>query len=288
MNSNTVAILHKAKDTARSIEERSRGLLFNVWRQFNRHPVSKKPVFIVGCPRSGTSITADLFATHPHVANWSEAGEIWDPDTYYDPQANHHWDASMVTKEDAARLHAWFEYYRQRRGKQRFMNKHPRNSVRIGYINRVFPDAFFVHVIRDGRAVVNSIVTEIENEPFRQEIPFGNFCKPLNWREFLRDDPIEQAALQWREIVRFVLNQRGKLKGRYYELTYEDLCRDPRGTLASAFSFVELLATEEVMANVPRSLKNMNLKYQAKLSKDQIETVNEVQGAMLRELGYRV
>ncbi len=288
MNSDTSSIFQTAKGVARSLEKRANGLLFNIWRQFNEHPMSEKPVFIIGCPRSGTSITADMFAIHPHVANWSEAGEIWDPDTYYDPQANHHWDASMVTKEDAARLHAWFEYYRQRRGKQRFMNKHPRNSVRIGYIDRVFPDAFFIHVIRDGRAVVNSIVNKIQKDPFRQEIPFGNFCKPPNWREFLRDNPVEQAALQWREIVRFILDQRENLENRYYELRYEDLCRDPRGTLASAFSFVELLATEETMASLPRSLKNMNFKYRGHLSTEQIDTINEVQGPLLRELGYRV
>jgi hypothetical protein len=288
MSSNAVAILQTAKDAARSLDKQARGLLFNIWRQFNRHPVSEKPVFIIGCPRSGTSVTADLFTAHPHVANWSEAGEIWDPDTYYDPQANHHWDASMVTKEDAARLHAWFEYYRQPRGKQRFMNKHPRNSVRIGYIDRVFPDAFFIHVIRDGRAVVNSIVNKIQKDPFRQEIPFGNFCKPPQWREFLRDDPVEQAALQWREIVRFILDQRENLENRYYELRYEDLCRDPRGTLASVFSFVELLATEETMASLPQSLKNMNFKYRGQLSTEQIDAINEVQGTLLRELGYRV
>lgn len=273
-------------NAASLVVDQSTRLLFGAWRLSNRNPRLERPILIIGCPRSGTSITADLFATHPHVANWSEAGEIWDPTSYYDPQADHHWDASRVTEEDAARLHAWFEYYRQRRGKQRFVNKHPRNSVRIGYIDRIFPDAFFIHVIRDGRAVANSIVNAIESEPFRQEIPFGNFCKPPNWREFLRDDPSEQAALQWREIVRFLLDRREQLGDRYHELRYEDLCRDARGTLSSAFSFADLPATEETTAHIPRSLKNMNFKYQAERSAEQIETINEVQGALLRELGY--
>lgn len=288
MNSYRSSILQAVKDVVRSLERQTDGLLFHVWRQFSQHPTIEKPVFIIGCPRSGTSITADLFGAHPYVANWSEAGEIWDPCRYHDPQADHHWDASMVTEEDAARLHAWFEYYRKRRGKQRFVNKHPRNSVRIGYIDRIFTQAFFIHVIRDGRAVVNSIVNEIENDPFRQTIPFGNFCKPPGWREFLRDDPIEQAALQWREIVRFILDHREQLGDRYHELTYEDLCQDPRGTLASAFPAVELPATEETMTRIPRSLKNMNFKYRSELSMEQIERINDVQGALLRELGYQV
>ncbi len=36
--------------------------------------------------------------------------------------------------------------------KPRFVNKCPGNSVRIEFLQEIFPDAIFIHIIRDGRA----------------------------------------------------------------------------------------------------------------------------------------
>ena len=71
-------------------------------------------------------------------------------------------------------------------------------------------------------------------------------------------------------------------------MRYEDLCLDPQGTLASAFSAVGLPATDETMADIPQALRNMNFKYRAELTTEQIDAIKCVQGALLLELGYCV
>jgi len=257
------------------------------WRS-KGHPTLKEPIFLIGCPRSGTTIGVRLFATHPWVANWSELGHIWDPTNYYDPDAEHYWNADMVTEQAARRLHARFEYYRHKSGKPRFINKHPRNSVRIDYMREIFPDAFFIHLIRDGRAVVNSIITQTPRKPTRQGIPFANFCKPPNWRQFLRDDPVEQAALQWREIVGYVLGKRSELGDRYHEFKYEDMCSTPREVFASAFEFAGLPVSDAFLSGIPERLENRNFKYEEKFSQAQLDTINTIQKDLLQELGYKV
>ncbi|MFX0201770.1 MAG: sulfotransferase [Candidatus Hodarchaeota archaeon] len=260
---------------------------YHIWKyRLKEDPILDEPIFMIGCPRSGTSISVRLFATHHWVANWSEAGQIWDPTGYYDPDAEHCWGSEMVTKEAAKRLHSKFEWYRQTHNKRRFVNKHPRNSVRIEYIREVFPDALFVHVIRDGRAVVNSILKRIQQEPRRQKIPFGGFCKPPNWRQHLRDDPVEQVALQWREIVRYILGKKEELGTRYCEFKYEDLCLMPRDVISSAFEFAGLPASDEFLSRIPISLENMNYKYEEEFSPAQIDTINTIQKDLLRVLGY--
>ncbi|HEX6384565.1 MAG TPA: sulfotransferase [Anaerolineae bacterium] len=264
-------------------------LHYHIWKyRAKEEPVLKEPIFMIGCPRSGTTISVKLFATHPWLANWSEAGRVWDPAGYDDPSADHCWSADSVTDEDVRRLHSKFEWYRQFHKKRRFINKHPRNSVRIDYIRKIFPDALFIHVIRDGRAVVNSIVKRIERDPERQHIPFGDFCKPPDWRQYLRDEPVEQAALQWREITRYVLDKRDELGDRYYELKYEHMCQEPREVFAAAFEFAGLPVSAEFLAGIPERLRNMNHKYEENLSATQIATINTIQEELLETLQYPV
>ncbi len=261
--------------------------LCSAWlRTLGEEPTLRRPIFIVGCPRSGTTIFSQIFATHPWVAEWSEAGRIWDPYFYYDPDADHCWEAERANDYDRRRLHALFEFHRRREGKPRFVNKHPRNSVRVDYLDRLFPDAYFVHVVRDGRAVANSLLTITRREKRRQEIPFGGFCKPPNWRSRLREDPAEQAALQWDDIVRYVLRRRAglDLEGRYCEVRYEDMCRDPKETFTRVFAAVGLPASREHMGGIPDRMQDRG--GASALAERDREVVTRIQRPLLRELGY--
>jgi hypothetical protein len=248
----------------------------------------ERPIFMLGCPRSGTTVAVDLFARHPDVANLSEAQEIWDPRGHLDPEADHHWTAADVKPEDARRLHTRFEFHRRLHRKARFVNKNPRSSVRIDYIRAVFPDAVFLHVLRDGRAVAHSILREMRRDSLRQRFPFGNFCKPPHWRQLLRDDPAEQAALQWTEVVRYVRGHRQTLADSYHEFRYEDFCQNPRQVLAHAYGFAGLRVDEEVLKRLPARLDSQNFQWRASLQPTQIETINRIQKELLVELGYEL
>ena len=260
---------------------------YYAWKHRQKQPiVLREPIFLIGCPRSGTSLSARLFSLHPDVANWTEAQRVWDPVNFFDLEADHCWEASRVDAVDARRLHALFEYYRQKHHKARFMNKNPRNTVRIDYIQAIFPDAYFVHVIRDGRAVVNSILKKAEREPFRKNFPFWNFCKPPNWRQFVREDPVEQAALQWREIVSYVLARRDRLGTRYMEYRYEDLCRRPRQILKQVFQFVGLPVDDAILEAIPAVIESRNDKFRQDLTPEHIERITTLQKPVLEQLGY--
>jgi len=247
-----------------------------------------RPIFMIGCPRSGTGLALRTFARHPHVANLSEAGDLWDPRRYNDPEADHVWTVNDVMPEDTRRMHSRFEFWRRLHGAERFINKHPRNSVRIDYLRAMFPDAVFLHVVRDGRAVVNSILSRIQREPHRLRLPFWNFCKPPGWRELLRDDPAEQAALQWREILRYVFAKRAELGAAYHQFRYEDLCVAPRQVVGRAWRFAGLRCDESDLARVPGQLEDRGYKWRKELAPEQLELIGRIQRELLVELGYPV
>ena len=114
----------------------------------------------------------------------------------------------------------------------------------------------------------------------------GRFCKPPNWRDLLRNDPVEQAALQWREVVLHILTKRQELGESYHEFKYEDLCQDCRGVLGDAFAFAKLHNGVDVLELLPERLGSQNFKWQRSLDQEQIETINRIQAPLLREFGY--
>jgi hypothetical protein len=262
---------------------------FHLWRRtWGRGARLARPIFLIGCPRSGTTIAVDLFALHPEVANLSEAPEIWDPRGYEDFEADHHWAAADVRPEDAARLHARFEYHRRWHGKPRFVNKYPRSSVRIDYLRAVFPDAVFIHVMRDGRAVAASMLQALGRRRRGQVKPDMPFTHPPGWRGLIRQDKAEQVALQWGAVVGYILSKRAELGSAYHEIRYEELCAHPRAALGAAFRFAGLRADEEVLARIPERLDNQNYKWKQQLSLQQVETITRAEAALLEELGYSV
>jgi hypothetical protein len=255
------------------------------WRAL--HPTARlvAPIFLVGAPRSGTTLAVNLFGSHPDVANWSEAGRLWDPIHYHDPEAEHYWTADQATPAQIRRLHRWCEWYRQAHGKARFVNKHPRNSLRIGYLRRVFPDAQFIHVIRDGRAVVSSMLEQIGRRERRQKRPMGGFAKPPGWRAMMRDDLAEQAALQWQAIVRTVREQRAALGPAYTEVRYEALCAHPRDIYRELFRFAGLRSDDAALAGIPAQLEQSE-GWRERLAPEARASVEKAAGELLRELGY--
>jgi len=262
---------------------------FYFWRYTaGRGARLERPIFLIGSPRSGTGISSDLFGAHPDVANLSDAHMIWDPRRRFDADADHDWTSNDVTAEDAARLHARFEYHRRFHAKQRFLNKNPRSSVRIDYIRAIFPDAVFVHLIRDGRAVVASMLELVRRRPHLKHLwdaPM-RFAHPPNWRTLVREDKAEQSALQWRAIVNTVLSKRAELGSAYHEFKYEELCDDPRGVLAAAWRFAGLRVDAEALEQLPKRLENQNYKWKQQLSLQQVETITRTEAPLLKELGY--
>jgi hypothetical protein len=137
--------------------------------------------------------------------------------------------------------------------------------------------------------VANSILNEIRRAPRRRNRPFGRFCKPPGWRELLREDLVEQTALQWREIVRYVLARRERLRGdRYFEVSYEEICASPRGSYKAMFEFAGLAAGEDVLAGIPERLEDRNRPFATLFPPRDLETIERVQGELLAELGYPV
>ena len=198
-----------------------------------------RPIFIIGCSRSGTTIFLDLLKEHPEILNWSEAAQIINLD-YFFPQTEDMRNEDNATEMERRRLKTFFGLRRALSGKPRFLNKHPQNSFRIRYLNRIFPNACFVHLIRDGRATVLSNIKQVQRDSYRQKLPFGGFPKPPGWQGLLGGSWLVKFAHLWDATIRVIREdvERLGIQDRYLEVRYEDFCGDPGNVLEQVDRFL--------------------------------------------------
>jgi hypothetical protein len=156
-------------------------------------------VFIVGSPRSGTTIFGELLDDHRQLSQWYEPYFVWD---HFFRMAPHDErsadDANQRVKKQIFRD---FDRYRRNKRCETLIDKSPRNSLKIPFILEIFPDAKFIHLLRDGRDVTLSISKEwqrrrnIVNDP-GQDGQYNYFGAMAVLKKFLSRQPFMQDKLR--------------------------------------------------------------------------------------------
>lgn len=116
---------------------------------------SLSPIFVVGMPRSGTTLTAQVIAAHPQCISIGETDRAGKYDAMFRRQHwNQHAHAQIMAMAKQGGLRAIAQEFRQffgifaEGGKTRVVEKSPGNIDSLGFIRLVFPKARFVHCRR--------------------------------------------------------------------------------------------------------------------------------------------
>jgi len=154
------------------------------------------PAFLVGCAGSGTSILARVLEAHPGVTSVEEPGGPWSS-LPSGPGGSDRLTAEHATAELKESLRRWAA--EQQGGSALLLAHDPRNSLRVPFLRAVFPEAKFVHVVRDGRDVARALMVELGGDEWAA-------LRPLGWRELLDGATgYLRCALAWREVVETTL-----------------------------------------------------------------------------------
>lgn len=121
---------------------------------------SHRPIFVVGCQRSGTTMLRLMLDSHRRISCGPETRFL----EGFEPILTDDWKRlsqyGFTEEEWIRRIRDFFEGiqgdYARSRGKERWADKTPRYALMIPLILRIFPDAQVVHVIRDARDVAVS------------------------------------------------------------------------------------------------------------------------------------
>ncbi len=261
--------------------------------------MNDSPIFVGGAGRSGTTLIRVILDSHPNIACGPELkvtpilADLWHKfrTAHYPPLQEY-----LLMPEDINRIFgqmiaSLLQKYRENAGKPRIAEKSPNNVFFFQHLHHIFPESPLIHVIRDGRDVVCSLLTMNWVDP--------QTGKPV---EYTRD--ARKAAEYWASAI-----QMGRKAGndpsigpRYMELRYEAIVTEPEPTLQKLFAFIgelwdpavlkfheqeRTLAGESSADQVSRPLYAASVgRWKNDLNPADKQAVKEVAGNLLIELGY--
>jgi hypothetical protein len=154
-------------------------------------------------------------------------------------------------------------------GRSRFVDKALQNCFRVRLLNSIFPDAKFIHIIRDGRAVAFSILNKIEIAGDPNPLFRVGFKEILGDKYQSQRSELYNYGLAWAEFVRKAREASAIAQSsRYYEVCYENLVTHTYDELRNIVDFCELNWYSEFEQKIPPT-QNMNEKWKQKASKEQ-------------------
>ena len=115
-------------------------------------------VFIIGSPRSGTTILENILDCHPKITEWYEPYYLWRK--YFPCEENDVWEPKYLTEKTKECIQKEFKIFSKKSNKPLVLDKSPGHLFNTKIINSIFPEAKWIHIIRDGRDVTLSIKKE--------------------------------------------------------------------------------------------------------------------------------
>lgn len=272
-------------DTARLYGRAAARVLVNT-RPWTRPPRSRdgRHVFIVGSPRSGTTFFASVLGAQPGLVDLSEVKPV---------KAAIPGLVGLPEDEAAARLRRTLDVVRRLglAGGLRAVEQTPETSFVVRAALRAYPHATAIHLIRDGRDVVCSLLERGWLTAKRDDADDAGLAYGVHARfwveaerreEFVRASDATRAAWAWR---RYLTAARDAPPERTLELRYEELVSDPA---AVAARLAERLGLDvEPLARALGAASDSSVgRWRRDLTAEQLADVEREAGALLRELGY--
>jgi hypothetical protein len=277
-------------------------------------------VFIVGCPRSGTTLLKRVVDAHPEIAITRET----------------HWVTKLLRGRDAASVEApvtrallarlladerfqrlaldpaplerlvsgdrpvsygelvtaVYDQHGTKQGKLLVGDKTPRYVRHIPVLHELFPHARFIHLIRDGRDVCSSVLSW-HNDRGRRAV-----TRHSTWE----DEPVMTTAVWWEQRVRLGREAGAALGPElYHELLYESLMSAPARECATICAFLGVPEDDRMLGfheGRTRDEPNLDAKrawrpitaglrsWRTEMSETDLHAFEAVSGDLLDELGY--
>lgn len=282
---------------------------------------SLRPVVVLGAARSGTKLLRSIIAASPqYAAVPHDVNYVWR--TLAPQHPNDALAAVALHPAKVARVRSLLLRMAGIIGDERrqFVEKTVSNTLRVPLVDQVLPDALYVHLVRDGRAVTESalrcwqsppelrrLLDKLRTYPWRscsryafahvsgiaqrylsgnRRLPVWGPAYPGIQKDLERMSLAEVCALQWRRTVEAARKDLSSIPAdRWIEIRYEDLVEHPRGVAEAIASLMDVdplpLVHFAVASIQPTSNRSISFTNDV-----QARAVEAILSPLREELGY--
>lgn len=200
-----------------------------------------RPVFVVGSKRSGTTWLQRILLSHPAACGGPESNFF---SCFGGAIRSFHRGVGALRQAGLANFWTYDGLVNEIRslwrrtmspiveqagpGARLLVEKTPNHALCLAEIDEVLPECKVIHIVRDSRAVVASMLAASHE----------------TWGRIFAPSRAKDAAIEWHRHVREARAYGAKLgPGRYLEVRYEDLLADTAGSIERIYAFVGLPVT---------------------------------------------
>ena len=257
----------------------------NVRWRWNPSTSSDRHLFVVGAPRSGTTLLQILLGNHPACCTWEAETAVFTwQNVFTSQQGIFGLEASRVANffRDCGDIVEFFDACaresKRKRGGQILVEKTPQHVLRTEFLVEHFPESSVVHIHRDGRDCYCSARTA--------SIPHG--------------ETVEEFARYWSKCIRARLDVTSET---VIDVSYDSLVTDPKEELEVIMESLDLSLDErqlslERRADDPRSQADKFARlgeaidassqgrWREELNRSEVQAFEGIAGQQLEALGY--
>ena len=244
-------------------------ILKSVAANKNRYKPVKKPIFILGTGRSGTTILGIVLSMHRDVGYLNEPKAMWHLihphedviGNYSQSLARYRLTAEDATDEMRRRAVQMFGAYLTTTRSERLVDKYPELIFRTDFVRALFPDARFIFLVRNGWDTCHSIATWSNRLGVHVNGEKHDWwgVQDRKWRllveQLVKTDPIlskiadevkhferhlDRAAVEWIVTMQEGIRLMESSSDCTHLIRFEDLTAKPDETLSALCDFCEL------------------------------------------------
>lgn len=283
---------------------------------------AQRPIIIIGAARSGTNMIRDVLTELPMFDTWpcDEINYIWrrgnvrHSDDEFTPAMAHPKAVSFIRRA--------FERRQAAQKGSRLIEKTCANSLRVGFVDRIFPEAVYIFIVRDGRDASLSAANR-----WRAKLDLGYIAKKARYvpiRDvpyyavrylFMRvkrkmqadgrigswgprfkgidntfqEKPLHVAcAIQWAECVEKAEEFFSTIDGsRVIRITYEKFVNAPAEELQNIMDFLgEAPGKETIQAAVDQVRTGSVGRWKGRFGETEVGEIESAVGETLKKFGY--
>lgn len=257
----------------------------------------RRPVFILGCPRSGTTFLGEVLEALPSATY------------YYEPPVMKYYSRLVYQKEvtlaQARRFYHWgfraLLLVAPGKG-PRIIEKNPTHTWVAEDLYKIFPDASFIVISRDGRDVSVSLAEKPwhrrDSLPLQKREPGGYiygpyphfYIEPARATEYTETSDLHRCIWIWRRHAEETERLKSVLPPQVqFRLRYEELIRQPEETLDRLLAFIGETDPESrarVLKAAAQGRRSSIGRWRKKLQADELTVIEREAGDMMRKLGF--